>query len=78
VVAAMLPAISEARTHYTGKTPADIAMMATDVIPPATMKHTLTASSKHTRKLSHHHKSVKTAISHGKHRLHKSAKNKKV
>lgn len=78
-VAAMMPAISEARTHYTGKTPAGIAMMAgADVIPPASMKQTLTASSKHSRKLSHHRKSVKTAIAHSKHKLHKSAKKKKV
>jgi hypothetical protein len=63
-VAAATPLMSSASTHYTGKTPASIAMMATTTGVSATPM-----STKH--KHSSHHKSVTKATVSSKHHLHK-------
>jgi hypothetical protein len=67
-VAAAMPAISEAHTHYTGKTPAVVSMMAeTPVVTPvkSTVKKT---SARHTTKKTHHKKKATVA---SKHKAHK-------
>jgi hypothetical protein len=59
-VAAALPVVSNAATHYTGKTPASIAMMATSTVKPVKK-----VVSKHKVK---HHALVKKAAVHSKHK----------
>jgi hypothetical protein len=66
-VAAVLPLVSSASTHYTGKIPAGIAMMATSTPDPVKK-----VSSHHKLKKVVHHTSVKKAsLKTSKHSLHK-------
>jgi len=64
VAVAALPVMTSASTHYTGKTPASIAMMAATTgvsVTPVSAKH------KHLS----HHATVKKASVTSKHHLHK-------
>jgi hypothetical protein len=72
-VAVALPLMSNAATHYTGKTPASIAMMATNSIKP--VKKT---TGKH--KVKHHaatKRAVKKTVAHSKHKKLTTALKKK-
>ena len=70
-VAAALPLISSASTHYTGKVPASIALMATST--PAAIPTTVKKVSLHhkAKKVAHHAAVKKAALKKSKHSLHK-------
>jgi hypothetical protein len=63
-VAVALPVISNASTHYTGKTPASIAMMASSPVTPV----------KYVVRKHKHHSLVKKASLHRKHTKHLAVK----
>ncbi len=75
-VAAVIPSISQAHMHYTGKTPAGIALMAESSAQPR-VKKVSTVTRKH-KKLKH--KTVSTAsVKHRHHKLkHKTGLKKKT
>ena len=68
-VAAAMPASSEARTHYTGKPPAVVSMMASTSVKTPVKKVALKKLAvKHTIKKLHHKKVLKASVvskSHG-------------
>jgi hypothetical protein len=85
-VAVVVPAISEAHTHYTGKTPAQISAIADNgIIPPSYMtastsvkkstKLTSTTGKKHTLKSKH--KTLTSSKLHKHHPLTKLTSTKK-
>jgi hypothetical protein len=66
-VAVAMPAISEAKSHYTGKTPAVVSMMASTSVTAPVKKTAV----KHTTKKLHHKKVVKATVT-SKHKVHKT------
>jgi len=72
VVAGAMPAIGEAHTRYTGKTPEVVSMMASST-PTTPVKKTAV---KHTTKKLRHKKGVKAAVT-SKHKVHKTISKKK-
>jgi hypothetical protein len=68
-VAAAMPAISQARTHYTGKTPEVVSMMAsTPVSAPVKKAVVKKVALKHATRKLHHKKVVKATVA-SKHKL---------